>query len=224
MSANSVSVIVSDFGEREPSWDRLRSCLGALAEQQGIGRTEVVLCEMPSLFGRVPEDIREMLPNLRIVRCDTTDPHARKTVAVRQASGSIVAFLDADCLPQAGWLQRLTDTFRYYPEAAMVHGRMVGQDGAWQGQVRRFFCGSEAREGAPAQFTATNNAAFRREVYCEYPFPAGSGKDAVRIQTAAMLRAHYVLRSEPAMLVLRDRRGMRQTTGLTAARAEAAIG
>jgi hypothetical protein len=118
----------------------------------------------------------------------------------------------------------MTETFHYYPEAAMVHGRLVGEDRGWQGHLRRFIYGADAEVGAPAHFTATNNAAFRREVYCEYPFPAGSGKQAVRIQTAAMLRAHYVLRCEPAMLVLRDRRGARQTTGFTAAPSKAAFG
>ena len=214
MSADTVSVIVSDFGQREPSWERLRSCIGALAVQQGVEQTEVLLCEMPWLYGQVPDYICELLPNLRIVRCDSTDPHSRKTMAVREAAGSVVAFLDADCLPQAGWLRQVNDTFHYYPEAAMVHGRMVGEDGRWQGQLRKFFCGPDSTEGAPAHFTATNNAAFRREVYCEYPFPAGSGGQAVRIQTAAMLRAHYLLWREPAMLVLRDRRVMRQGAGV----------
>lgn len=224
MSVEAVSIIVSDFGEREPSWDRLESCLAALSCQHGIEKAEVLLCEMPALFGQVPADILDLVPNLRMIRCDSADPHARKTFAARQATGSVVAFLDADCLPQTGWLQRIGETFHYYPEAAMVHGRMAGEDGGWQCHLRRFFFGSEVAEGTPAHYTATNNAAFRREVYCEYPFPAGSGKQAVRIQTAAMLRAHYVLWREPAMLVLRDRRGMRQATGLTAAHTETALG
>ncbi len=205
---SAVSVIVADFGEREPSWDRLRSSLGALANQDGMGGAEVVLCEMPALRGPVPDDIHEILPNLRVLGCPSEDPHARKTYAARRVDGSIVAFLDADCLPQRNWLRRVQDTFHYYPEAAMVHGRMLGDDKGWQAQLQRFFCGDLPAEGSPARFTATNNAAFRREAYCEYPFPEGSGRQGVRIQTAAMMRAHYVLWREPAMLALRDRRGV----------------
>jgi hypothetical protein len=182
------------------------------------------LCDLREIRSQITDDLREALPKLPLTNCDSTDPHARKTAAARQASGSVVAFLDADCLPQAGWLRRITDTFHYYPEIAMVHGRVAGENRGWQGQVRRFFLGAEAAEGTPARYTATNNVAFRREVYCEYPFPEGSGRQAVRIQTAAMLRAHYVLWREPGMLVIRDRRGRRQAGTLTAARTEAAIG
>jgi hypothetical protein len=223
MLVAAVSIIVSAFGEREPSWDRLRNCFGALAQQDGIDRTEVLLCEMPALFGQAPGELCDLLPNPRIIRCDSIDANYRKTLAAREASGSVIAFLDADCLTQPGWLQRIIDTFQYYPEAAMVHGRIAGEDHRWHGHVRRFFCGPGSGEGLPAQFTAINNVAFRREVYCEYPFPAGSGKQAVRIQTAALLRAHYVLWHEPAMLVLRDRRGVRRTTGLTSPRSEAVM-
>lgn len=205
---------MSDFGEYPPSWARLRSCLDALAQQEGIEQTEVLLCEMPGLHGQITDDLRESLPKLQLIRCDSTDAHARRTFAVRQSSGSVIAFLDADCLPQAGWLQRLTDAFHYYPETAMVHGRIVGETRGWQRALRQFFFGAESAVGAPARYTATNNVAFRREVYCEYPFPEGSGKQAVRIQTAAMLRAHYVLWREPAMLAIRDRRGRRQARGV----------
>lgn len=165
---------------------------------------------MATSSGQITDDLREALPNLRLIACDSTDPHVCRTFAARQASGSVVAFLDADYLTQAGWLQRMSDTFHYYPEVAMVHGRIAGENQGWQGQLRRFLVGAEAAEGAPARYTATNNAAFRREVYCEYPFPEGSGRQAVRIQTAAMLRAHYVLWREPGMVVIRDRRGLRQ--------------
>jgi hypothetical protein len=125
-----------------------------------------------------------------------------------------VALLDADCMPQAGWLSSVLETFRYYPEVAAVHGRMAGESGGW---LRRFLHGPDAVHGGPARYTADNNVAFRREAYLEYPLPAGSGSRAVKIQTAAMLRAHYVLWAEPAMQVLLDRRGVRASAGSAAA-------
>jgi hypothetical protein len=206
-----VSVVISDFGEREPSWDRLRSCLRAVAGQDVVEPFEVVLCEIPALYGQVPNDIREMLLGLRVVTCPSSDPNARKTFGVENAWAPVVALLDADCLPQAGWLGAILDTFRYNPEVAVVHGRMKGEESGW---LRRFVQGPETRHGGPARYTADNNVAYRRAAYLEYPLPAGAGERAVKIQTAAMLRAHYVLWEEPGMQVLRDRRGVKQAAGV----------
>ncbi len=197
-----VSVIVAGFGVREASWDRLRSCLQAVAAQDIAEPVEVVLCEMPELHGEVPEDIQDTLPGLRILRCATGDPCVRKTLAAQNATAPIVAFLDADCMPQAGWLRSILDTFRYYPEVAVVSGQMAGEKIGW------------LRSLWPVPTTAGNNVAFRREAYLDCPFPEGSGANAVRLQSVALRRARYVLRMEPAMLLMRDRRGLPQAASV----------
>jgi hypothetical protein len=52
--------------------------------------------------------------------------------------------------------------------------------------------------------------AFRREAYLDCPFPIGSGKQGVALQSASMRRARYVLWEEPSMKVIVDRRGLKQ--------------
>jgi hypothetical protein len=199
-----VSLVVSGFGVREASWDRLRMCLRAVARQEA-GPVEVVLVKMTELHGEVPEDIRDILPGTRIVRCENSDPWARKTVGARAAASPIVAFVDADCMPQLGWLQSLLEVFQYYPEVAVVRGV---EERNW---LRRMLPGRRAV--GPARSTAANNVAFRREAYLDCPFPEGAGAKAVPLQTAAMLRAGYVLWAEPAMQVIGDRRGLKQASG-----------
>ena len=105
-------------------------------------------------------------------------------------------------MPQAGWLQSILDTFRYYPEVAVVSGQVAGEKVGW---LRGFW---------PLQTTAGNNVAFRRTAYLDCPFPEGSGANAIRLQTAALRRARYVLRTEPGMLLMRDRRGLEQAAGV----------
>jgi hypothetical protein len=104
-------------------------------------------------------------------------------------------------MPQSGWLRSVLEAFQYYPEVAMVRGSMAGERGGWW----------HPRKAGPAVETAENNVAFRREAYLDCPFPEGAGAKVVRLQTAALRRAGYVLWTEPAMQVMRDRRGSRQT-------------
>jgi hypothetical protein len=203
-----VSVVISRFGVREATWDRVRNCLAALTRQDCALPFEVLLCSMPELPGRTPAGLDELLPGLRIVATRSPDPHVRKLHAVRMASAPVVAFLDADCLPPADWIARMTETFHYYPEVAVVTGPVDGERGTLWAKVRALVTGGEGHEPGPARWTAENNVALRREAYLEYPLPEASGTRAVRIQTAAMLRARYVLWRDPGLRVMRDRRGV----------------
>lgn len=46
---------------------------------------------------------------LRITASGTGNPAAARNIAAREASGDIVVFLDADCMPSDGWLERLLE-------------------------------------------------------------------------------------------------------------------
>jgi GT2 family glycosyltransferase len=199
-----VSIVISSAGVREASWERLRSCLEAVAAQHVSQPIEVVLVEIAGV--KVSESIRDILPWLRVLPSPNPDHWARKTWGVRNASAPIVAFLDADSMPQAGWLQAMLDTFQYYPEVAAVRGQDVNN---WLDRL------VPGRRGAgPTGWTAETNIAFRREAYLDCPFPEGSGMEAVQVQTDAMRRAGYVLWADSAMQVMRDRRGLKQALGL----------
>ncbi|MFM2124353.1 MAG: hypothetical protein RL328_804 [Acidobacteriota bacterium] len=203
-----LSVVIGGFGRRQATWDRVRDCLQAIAAQTA-GPVEVVLCRIPELPGEAPQDLAEITPNLKILQVHIEDEHARRTFGVRAAAAPIVALLDADCMPQSGWAAALLETFEFYPEVAVVHGRMKGETVGW---IRRFL---DPKIASPAKVTATNNAAYRREAYLDYPLPEGSGARAVRLQSAAMRRAGYRLWQEPAMVALRDRRGLAKAAGLS---------
>ena len=209
-----LSVVIGGFGSREATWDRVRDCLQAIAAQDA-GPVEVVLCRIPELPGEAPADLSDIVPNLKILGGMVADEHARKTLGVRAASAPVVALMDADCMPQAGWMANILETFSFYPEVAVVQGRMKGAKRSW---LKSFFAGPDPKTAGPAKFTATKNVAFRREAYLDYPLPEGSGAEAVRIQTAAMLRAHYVLWEVPAMIALRDRRGLAKAAGVAVER------
>ncbi len=193
-----VSIIISGFGARGASWESLRNCLRAVADQDAIGETEVVLLEMPDLH-QVPQDIRDLAPRLREVTCSSRDPWVRKSAGAQNATAPIVVFLDGDCVPEAEWLSSMIEIFRFYPEVAVVRG-CVEEDGIhWRRLV------PERRVSGPTGSTAENNIAFRREAYLDCPFLEGSGADAVRFQTAALRRGRYVIWAASRMQVVRER-------------------
>lgn len=194
-----LSVIIAGFGTREPSWDRVRACLHALATQQ-VSKLEVLLCHIPELPGKVPQDIGDICPGTKLLESAGKDANSRKTEAVRSAGAPVVALLDADCLPHPSWAKALLEAFDYYPEIAALTGRMLGEKPAW---FERAFPGT----AGPARVLATSNVAYRREAFLDYPLLAGDPVEAVMLQSSAMRRAGYVLWSDPEVQVLRDRRG-----------------
>lgn len=195
-----VSIVVSGFAVREASWDRLRSCLQSIARQEA-GPLEAVLVERAGLSGDVSNEMRDILPGIKLVECTNSDAWARKTAGARAAEAPLIAFVDGDCLLQPGWVASLLETFHYFPEVAVMRG---ATDGQWWERLLTL------RRAGPVRRSAANNVAFRREAYLDCPFPEGSGARAVALQSAALRRARYVLWAEPQMRVMRDRRGLAQ--------------
>ena len=59
----------------------------------------------------IPETI-EMPPNARLLTCDTPGSYAARNRSLQDARGRILAFTDADCRPEATWLERGLEAFR----------------------------------------------------------------------------------------------------------------
>ncbi|MEO8096960.1 MAG: glycosyltransferase family 2 protein [Acidobacteriota bacterium] len=194
-----LSVIISGIGPDEAAWESVQECLRALEVQDCDEPFEVLVCAHDRARSCVPGDLTETFPQVRVLMDSNESEATRKNLAVEAARGKIVAFLDADCRPERSWLRTLADVFHYYPETAVVSGE--APDSGLLGWLQR--AAGRKREAGPVQFTATNNAAFRREAYLEYPLPVDAGSQAESMQTAGLRRARYVLWFEPALQVER---------------------
>ncbi|WP_158274514.1 glycosyltransferase family A protein [Cellulomonas sp. WB94] len=98
-SAPMVSVVVPVYNDV----DRLRLCLDALAAQQyPHDRLEVVVVDNSST-----EDLRPALPDddrFRLVAEQRRGSYAARNTGVSVATGTVLAFTDADCRPHPDWL------------------------------------------------------------------------------------------------------------------------
>ena len=194
----SISVIlVSDFAAGGPEGMKdIRKALQALAHQDLEEPFEVVVAESERFRDGFPEDLREIVPSVRVLFFPDFSSYALKNEAVRAARAEFTAILDADCIPQQDWLRRLVAELRAHPEAAAVSGRTVYPGRSLSVRVCSLLARSyvDLGQSGLTRFIAINNCGFRREAYLEHPLPIDLGTFSSRIQSEALWRAGWQLR------------------------------
>jgi cellulose synthase/poly-beta-1,6-N-acetylglucosamine synthase-like glycosyltransferase len=84
--------------------DGLRRCLEHLERQDyPHDRFEVVVCDNGSISP--PVDVVGVAPHARLVTEERPGSYHARNAALAAALGDVVAFTDADCLPDPGWLR-----------------------------------------------------------------------------------------------------------------------
>lgn len=120
-----ISVIVPVYNH----WDLIPSLLECLARQTvGVERFELLLVDNASTQFSVPSGFPAWV---RILECPTPGSYAARNRALEDARGELLAFTDADCLPQAQWLEAL---LREYSEATVelvVAGKIQVEPASW---------------------------------------------------------------------------------------------
>jgi hypothetical protein len=203
-------IIVSDYaGGGEKSWNDLRATLKALARQDASVKAEWLLCENKSCAETMPDDIGRILPDLKRVLSDAKGSYELKNAGVLAATSSIVAILDADCLPASDWLRKALTVMQSNPKIDVVSGRTVYPVGGLTKRVLALLSRSyvDRGESGATRFISNNNSIWRREVYLENLLPSGLGPFAGRIQSERIIRAGHRLWFDPSIQVIHDFEG-----------------
>lgn len=203
-------VIVSDYaGGEAKAWDDIRATVDAFARQDFTGRAEFLLSESASIQKEIPADLSATLPSLRLVLSPASSSYDLKNHGVRAASADIVAIIDADCIPDPGWLRHLVEAMRLNPDVVAVSGRTVYEGRTLMERMLSLLSRSYLDPGraGTTRFISNNNAGFRRSVYLKYPLPVDAGAFAARLQSDAIVRAGGKLIFEPRMRVVHDFEG-----------------
>ena len=205
-------IVVSDYAsDGSTDWEEARVLLRALAEQDFAEPFEVIISEHVGSADDIPEDLRGICPNVRVVACHPSSAYQLKNQGARQARAEIVAILDADCVPGPDWLRTAVETLRSHPDAAVVSGGSAypGQSLTERSLTLATRAYLDRGEFGSTRFISNNNAAFRRSVYLEHPLPSRGGPFAARLQSEALLREGKQLLFEPRLRVFHHYGGWR---------------
>lgn len=115
MNRPAVSVIIPARGPAKG----LEACLAAL-DHQILPPHEVVVVDNGMDGG--PERVRRVMPRCLIVVEKEPGSYAARNAGVRASSGSVLAFTDADCLPDPDWLAQAAGALGRREEASILAG------------------------------------------------------------------------------------------------------
>jgi hypothetical protein len=196
-------VVVSDYGGGpEAEWDYLRRALAALRTQSFGDGFEVVLVDATPSGESMPADVEAILPSMRILRDDTQRGSDLVNRAARESPAELVALLDADCVPEPGWIGAAVEAMRKTPEAAVVSGLTVYPGTSFTSRVLGMLLRSFVDPGGAGRtrFMTSNNAVFRGDVLRDHPVPRVEPRHlALRLQTESIRAAGGELYFEPGM-------------------------
>jgi GT2 family glycosyltransferase len=160
-----ISVIVPHLNQPEA----LGACLSALARQTlSAARFEVIVVDNGSVAA--PDAAVAAFPGVRLAAEPRPGPGPARNRGAGLARGGLLAFTDADCRPDPGWLAALVAGFAADPGAAVLGGRVevVAADPAAPTPAEGFdivYGMRQERQIARQGFAATANLAVRRAVF-----------------------------------------------------------
>jgi glycosyltransferase involved in cell wall biosynthesis len=103
-----ISVIIPTYRD----WDALHFCLEAILNQDLTPDYFEVLVINNDILSDIPSTLPE-LRNIRYFTESIPGSYAARNRGIRESSGEILAFTDADCLPNSNWL---SSAIRYFQE------------------------------------------------------------------------------------------------------------
>jgi cellulose synthase/poly-beta-1,6-N-acetylglucosamine synthase-like glycosyltransferase len=193
-------VILTDFEVgTEKAWEDLRATLRGVAAQDFSGSAEFIFLEDERLKDQIPEDLRDIVPQLQIALTGERLQYDMKSEAARLGTADVVVLLDGDCIPVVGWLRALVETMRAHPKAGVVSGRTTYEGKTFLeracGVLGRAYV--DRRGTQRTEHISNNNAAFRRDVLLTHPLPSQAGPFSSKLHAEAIRRDGWDLLVAP---------------------------
>lgn len=168
--------------------------LAALRPQLGAG-VEVIVADDGSTDGTASV-ATACLPGVRILRLPPRGSAAARAAAIEAARGRRIAFLDADCVPDAGWVEAVLRG------DGIVMGRVRPGPG-FRARLLHLLDFGEFLEGTPRNLRnfALLNVAGPAATFRAVPLPdVPHAHD--RLWSASLVRAGHAIRYDPVPCVL----------------------
>jgi len=112
-----LSVIIPHLNEPET----LANCLLALdAQRDGPVAFEIIVVDNGSAV--MPAAVCDAIGNVRLEREIIAGPRPARNCGATVAAAQLLAFIDADCVAQPGWVEAIVTFLEANPEVAFVGG------------------------------------------------------------------------------------------------------
>lgn len=165
-----ISIVIPSYNAEGTIGD----CLDSLAGQQAETAREVIVVD--SSEDRTPAIVSGHHSAVRLVRRDRrTDAGTARSIGIAEASGDMVAFIDADCTAEPGWLAGIDIARREGHKAvggAILCANPPGQPAAWAGYLAEFREFIPERPRSLVDHLPTANIAYHRSLLERFgPFP-----------------------------------------------------
>lgn len=160
-----ISVIIPHLDQAEA----LRRCLASLSNQRGLAQPpELIVVDNGSKA--MPTDVCAAFPGIVLLSQPTPGPGPARNLGVSRAVGDILAFIDADCVAEEGWLAQIERCFAENANIAILGGDvriacrnprrltlLEAYESVFAYRMKEYI----AKQG----FTGTGNLAVRAEVF-----------------------------------------------------------
>lgn len=177
--------------------DSITACLDGLAAQAQAPAFDVVVVDNDS-DDDTTEVARRHAVGARVVREQRRGSYAARNAGIAAANGSVLAFTDADCVPEPGWLAAAAAAVDRGTDLAA--GRIVMQHSSRPGTVERYDSAVYLRQEDLVRhhgWAVTANLVVRRSVIDAVgPFdpslPSGGDREFCKRAVGAGHRLDYV--------------------------------
>ncbi|MEM6423936.1 MAG: glycosyltransferase family A protein, partial [Cyanobacteria bacterium P01_H01_bin.119] len=121
LSSPLVSVIIPVYNDAE----HLALCLAALAQQTyKRSRTEIIVIDNGSDDPALTQTVVQPYDNVALAIEPTPGSYAARNRGLALAQGEVIAFTDADCIPDRNWLAEGVRLLAETPNCGLVGGNI----------------------------------------------------------------------------------------------------
>ena len=163
-----VSVVIPVFNGEAT----IERCLDALHRQTATFEFEIIVAD--SSTDATPEIIRDRYPSVQLIRFDgQTYPGTARNAAIRQARARLIAMLDADCVADPDWLERIVAVHESGQYGAVGGAICNGTPESASGLIGYLLEFREFIPEAPRRYVftiPTANICYRREIFDRHGF------------------------------------------------------